>query len=89
MTLEADWSDGFDRWAQEQPLALLVLGLVVLFLALTGALERVSASEPATAPLRLAAPRLVPLCGEDGAEAAQLLGSSVARLWAEQGEHAP
>jgi len=86
MTLDASWSDGFDALAREHPLTLLVLGLVLVYLALTGALERVFAPEPASASLPLAVPRLVPLSSADAAEAAQLLGSSVARLWAEQAE---
>jgi hypothetical protein len=86
MTRDKDWSDRFVEWAREHPLALLGLVLVFIYLSLTGALNDIFAAEPASAPLPLAAPRLVPLSGADATEAAQLLGSSVARLYAEQGE---
>ena len=87
MTLDTSWSDGLDELAREKPLSLLVLALVLLYLALTGALQRIFPPAPSSAPLGLAAPRLVPLSTGDAAGAAQLLGSSVARLWADQAEH--
>jgi hypothetical protein len=87
MTLDGDRSDGLEAWAREHPLALLVLVLVLAYLAVTGALQDLFPPAPATPTLPLAAPRLVPLSGADAAQAAQLLGSSLARLYAEQGEH--
>lgn len=86
MTLDGVRSDGFEGWAREHPLACLVLSLVLVYLALTGALQDLFPPAPATPALPLAAPRLVPLSGAAASEAAQLLGSSVARLYAEPGE---
>ena len=87
MTLDGDRSDGLEAWAREYPLALLVLVLVLAYLAVTGALQDLFPPAPETAALPLAAPRLVPLSSADATEAAQLLGSSLAHLYAEQGEH--
>ena len=83
MTFDGDRSDRFEAWAREHPLALIVLVLVFICLAVTGALKDIFPPEPASATLPLAAPRLVPLSGADAAQAAQLLGSSVARLYTE------
>ena len=87
MTLDADRSDGFEAWAREHPLAVLVLTFVLVCLALTGGLQDLFPPAPATPALPLAAPRLVPLSGAAASEAAQLLGSSLARLYAEPGEY--
>lgn len=87
MTLDGDRSDGFEAWAHEHPLAVLVLVLVFIYLTVTGALKDLFPPEPASATLPLAAPRLVPLSGAAASEAAQLLGSSLARLYAEPREY--
>jgi hypothetical protein len=83
MTLDGDRSDGSEAWARAHPLALLVLVLVFIYLSLTGDLNDIFPPEPASAPLPLASPRLVPLSGAAATEAAQLLRSSLARLYAE------
>ena len=83
MTLDGDRSDRFEAWARENPLAVLVLTVVLICLALTGALQDLFPPAPEAAPLPLAAPRLVPLSGAAATEAAQLLGSSLAHLYAE------
>ncbi len=86
MTLGGDRSDGFEAlraWARENPLAVVVLTFVFICLAFSGALQDLFPPAPAMAALPLAAPRLVPLSGADATEAAQLLGSSLARLYTE------
>ena len=83
MTAEMHHSEGWEAWAHEHPLALLVLSLVLVCLALTGVLQDLFPPAPATPALPLAAPRLVPLSGAAASEAAQLLGSSLARLYTE------
>ena len=83
MTAEMHHSEGWEAWAHEHPLAVLVLTVVLICLALTGALQVLFPPAPEAAPLPLAAPRLVPLSGAAATEAAQLLGSSLAHLYAE------
>jgi len=65
----------------------LVLVLVLVLLAITGAFERVfaSASSPGS-PLQLGAPRVVAMSASEAAEAAHLLGASVAQLWTDHPE---
>ena len=87
MTFEMHHSEGWEAWAREHPLAVLALTLVLVCLALTGALQDLFPPAPAVAALPLAAPRLVPLSGAAATEAAQLLGSSLARLYAEPVEY--
>lgn len=66
-----------------EPLGLLTI-LAFLFLWISGAFQQIFPSAaPARAPsVRLGAPRLVTLSATDAADAAHLLGSSVAVLLA-------
>ena len=68
---------------------LLILVLLVL-LALAGRAKRAVQPKPVVAPtIRLGAPQFTALSGSDAAEAAHLLGSSLAQLMAEGGEETP
>ncbi len=75
--LDSTITSASDRSALGDLLFLLVLFLLVV----TGKLEEVFGSALAPpSPLRLGAPRVVMMSASQAAEAAQLLGSSVAQL---------
>ena len=78
-------------WSQQPSgqsiLADLMLLIVFVVLAIRAMLDPTPAtSSAAPSPVHLGAPRLVGMCASDAAEAAQLLGSSVAQAWTKESE---
>lgn len=83
--------DGLWEWAQQPSgqsvLADLILLIVFVVLAIRAMLDPTPrASSRTLSPVHLGAPRLVLMSANDAAEAAQLLGSSVAQAWTKESE---
>jgi hypothetical protein len=79
------------EWAQQPSgqsvLAELMLLIVFVVLAIRALLDPTpTTSSAAPSPVRLGTPRLVGMSASDAAEAAQLLGSSVAQAWTKESE---
>ena len=67
----------------DNPLVDLLLLIVLVLIAIGGGLKRAIAPRPAPVPtIRLGEPQFAPLSAQDEADAAVLLGSSLADLWA-------
>ncbi len=67
----------------DNPLVDLLLLIVLILIAIGGGLKRAIAPKPAPVrTIRLGEPQFAPLSAQDEADAAHLLGSSLADLWA-------
>ncbi len=77
----AQQSSGQSAFAE---LMLLIVFMVLAIRALLDPTPNTSSRTPS--PVRLGAPRLVRMSASDAAEAAQLLGSSMARVWTAEPE---
>ena len=78
-------------WSQQASgqsvLADLMLLIVFVVLAIAAMLDPAPrASSRTSSPVRLGAPRLVGMSAGDAAEAAQLLGASVAQTWTKESQ---
>jgi hypothetical protein len=74
----------------DNPVLDLVIVLVLLLIAIAGAaLKRLVPSKPVARTIRLGAPQFAPLSEPDAADAARLLGTSIAQLMTEGGEETP
>ncbi len=67
----------------------LVLVLLLILIAIAGGFKRAASSKPVAKTIRLAEPQFAPLSEPDAADAARLLGTSLAQLMAEGGEETP
>lgn len=83
---------GLREWAQsptgESALTDLILLIVFVVLAVRALLldPTPAISSAVLSPVRLGAPRLVGMSASDAAEAAQLLGASVAQAWTKESD---
>ena len=83
--------DGLWEWAQQPSgqavLAELIILIAFVVLAIRALLDPTPATSSTTpSPVRLGAPRIVSMSASDAAEAAQMLGSSVAQAWTKESE---
>ena len=73
----------------DNPAFDLLILVVLILLALAGRAKRIVRPTPVAPTIRLAEPQLSALSESDAAEAAHLLGSSLAGLWTAGGETTP
>ena len=67
----------------------LVIVLLLILVAIAGAVKRAVPSKPVARTVRLGAPQFAPLSERDADDAARLLGTSIAQLVTEGGEEMP
>ncbi len=73
----------------DNPAFDLLILVVLILLALASRAKQAVQPKPVATTIRLGAPQFVALSEPDAADAARLLGSSLAGLWTEGGEETP
>ena len=74
----------------DNPVLDFVIVIVLLLIAIAvAAMKRAVPSKPVVSTIRLSAPQFAPLSEPDAADAARILGTSIADLITEGGKEAP